>query len=187
MPNAKLSLLHYLYLFLMQLVLAAIQAAALFMQFMLDEIPCPLCLLQRVAMFGVSFGIIRDFREGFSPRNSGFSMIFALFLLIVSVRQVLLDIYPRPGHEYIGSAVFGLHMPVWSVLIAAALLAAYALKFAVLGADDRLVPLQKFPILAKATNALGLFVVLLCAVNFASVVVQCGADACHTYEYRLLR
>jgi disulfide bond formation protein DsbB len=187
MPNRTLSLLHYLYLFLMQLVLAAIQAAALFMQFALGEIPCPLCLLQRVAMFGVSFGIIRDFREGFSPRNSGLSMIFALFLLIVSVRQVLLDIYPRPGHEYIGSAVFGLHMPVWSVLIATALLGAYALKFALLGSGDRLVPLQKFPALAKATNLLSLFVVVLAAVNFASVVLQCGADACHTYEYRLLR
>ena len=94
---------------------------------------------------------------------------------------------PRPGHEYIGSAVFGLHMPVWSVLIATALLAAYALKFAVLGADDRLVPLQKFPILAKAANLLSLFVIALAAVNFASVVLQCGADACHTYEYRLLQ
>ena len=44
-------------------------------------------------------------------------MLFALLLLIVSVRQTLLDITPRPGHSYVGSAVFGLHMPVWSVII----------------------------------------------------------------------
>lgn len=187
MRNATFSLLHYLYLFLMQLVLAGIQSAALFMQFALGEIPCPLCLLQRAAMFGVSFGIVRDFREGFSSKNAGLSMIFALFLLVVSVRQTLLDIYSRPGHEYIGSAVLGLHMPVWSVLIAAALLAAYALKLAVLGADEKLVPLRKSPAIAQAANWLGLLIVLLAAVNFISVVLQCGVDACHTYEYRLLR
>lgn len=187
MRNATFSLLHYLYLFLMQLVLAGIQSAALFMQFALGEIPCPLCLLQRAAMFGVSFGIVRDFREGFSSKNAGLSMIFALFLLVVSVRQTLLDIYSRPGHGYIGSAVLGLHMPVWSVLIAAALLAAYALKLAVLGADEKLVPLRKSPAIAQAANWLGLLIVLLAAVNFISVVLQCGVDACHTYEYRLLR
>jgi disulfide bond formation protein DsbB len=187
MPKQTLSLLHYLYLLLMQLALAGIQTAALVMQFAFGEIPCPLCLLQRVAMFGVSIGIVRNFRDGFSSRNSGLSMIFALFLLIVSVRQTLLDIYPRPGHEYIGSAIFGLHMPVWSILIATALLIAFALKFAVLGGDDNLTPLKKFPALARAGNALSLFIILLAAVNFAAVVVQCGADACHTYEYRLLK
>jgi len=187
MRKDRLSLLHYLYLFLMQLALAGIQAAALFMQFAFGETPCPLCLLQRVAMFGVSFGIIKNFREGFSARNAGLSMIFALLLPVISVRQTLLDIYPRPGHEYIGSAIFGLHMPVWSILIAAALLLGFALKSAVLGGDDELTPLQKFPALEKAANALSVLIVALCAVNFASVVLQCGVDACHTYEYRLLR
>jgi disulfide bond formation protein DsbB len=187
MRKDTLFLLHHLYLLLMQLALAGIQAAALFMQFALGEIPCPLCLLQRVAMFGVSFGLIRDLHGGVSPRNAGLSMLFALFLLIVSVRQVLLDIYPRPGHDYIGSAVLGLHMPVWSVLIAAALLAAYALKFALLGAVEGLAPLRRFPALAQAASALGLLVVLLCAVNFAGVILQCGLDACHTYGYRLLK
>jgi len=190
MPRAKtvdLSPLHYLFSFLMLLTLAGILTFAQILQFKGGEIPCPLCLLQRVAMLGVCFGLMRDLNEKPSLHNAGLSMIFALFLLVISVRQTLLDIYPRPGHEYIGSAVFGLHMPVWSVLIATALLAAYALKFAVLGADDRLVPLQKFPTLAKAANLLSLFVIALAAVNFASVVLQCGADACHTYEYRLLQ
>lgn len=186
MQKTSLSLLHYGYFFLMQLVLAGIQAAALGMQFVGGEVPCPLCLLQRVAMFGVSFGIVRDFRNGAASRNTGLSMIFALFLLVVSVRQVLLDIYPRPGHEYIGSAVFGLHMPVWSVLIAAALLLGFALKLALLGGDDNLAPLKKFPALTRAAHMLSLFVVLLCAVNLIAVIVQCGGGACHTYEYRLL-
>ena len=187
MPNAALTYLNYLGLFLMQLALAGIQTAALVFQLALGETPCPLCLLQRVAMFGVSFGIIRNFRDGYALRNDGMSMIFALFLLVIATRQTLINIYPRPGHEYIGSAVLGLHMPVWAILIATALLIGYAVKFAITGGDGNMTPLNRFPALARAGNMLGLFIVLLAAVNFASVIVQCGLDACHTYEYRLLK
>ena len=74
----------------------------------MGELPCPLCLLQRVALFGVAFGIMLNFRHGFSYRNTGFSLLFAILLLVVAERQTLLDIYPRPGHEYIGSAILGL-------------------------------------------------------------------------------
>ena len=190
MPRAKaadLSILHYLFSFSMLLTLAGILTFAQILQFKAGEIPCPLCLLQRVAMLGVCFGLIRDLREQPSMHNAGLSMIFALLLLMISVRQTLLDIYPRPGHDYIGSAIFGIHMPVWSVLIAASLLLAFALKFAVLGGGEKLTKLEKFHALSLAAKFLSLYVIALCVVNFVSVVVQCGADACHTYEYRLLR
>jgi disulfide bond formation protein DsbB len=107
-----LAWLNYLYLLLMMLVIAAILTAAMAMQYIGGELPCPLCLLQRVALFGVCFGITATFRFGDSGRNSGLSLMFSIFLLVVSMRQSLLDIYPRPGHAYIGSAVFGIHMPV---------------------------------------------------------------------------
>jgi disulfide bond formation protein DsbB len=190
MARAKptdLSPLHYLFSFLMMLTLAGILTFAQILQYAGGEIPCPLCLLQRVAMLGVCFGLILDLRETPSLRNAGLSMIFALLLLVISVRQVLLDIYPRPGHEYIGSAIFGLHMPVWSVLIAAAMLLAFALKFAVLGGIEKITPLRKFPALELAAKILTYYVVALCALNFVSAVLQCGVDACHTYEYRLLK
>ncbi len=114
----------------MMLAIAAILTTAMVLQYYGGEIPCPLCLLQRVAMFGVCFGIILHFRHGYSARHDGIGMLFALVLLIISVRQTLLDIAPRPGHSYIGSAVLGLHMPVWSVIIAAAILFAFAIKLA---------------------------------------------------------
>ncbi|WP_124966079.1 disulfide bond formation protein B, partial [Trabulsiella odontotermitis] len=95
------------YLLGMIAVIAAILTSAMVLQYIDGEIPCQLCLLQRIAMFGVCFGIILQFRHGFTYSNTGLSMIFSLFLLIVSVRQTLNDIYPRPGHEYIGSLVFG--------------------------------------------------------------------------------
>src|ERR1700712_416194 len=125
--------LNDLFMLAMMFVIAAILTTAMVLQYHDGEIPCPLCLLQRVAMFGVCFGIVLHFRHGYSARHTGISLLFALFLLIVAGRQTLLNIYPRPGHSYTGSAVLGLHMPVWSVIIAAALLLAFAIKLAVLG------------------------------------------------------
>jgi disulfide bond formation protein DsbB len=137
-----LALLNYVYLLLMMMVIAGILTAAMVLQYANGELPCPLCLLQRIAMFGVCFGIIQNFRRGFSYQNTGYSLLFTIFLLIVSVRQTLLDIYPRPGHAYIGSAVFGIHMPVWSIIIALCLLIAYAAKLALVVTNISARPLR---------------------------------------------
>ncbi|GLU25051.1 disulfide bond formation protein B [Brucella sp. NBRC 12950] len=178
-----------IYLLGMMAVIAAILTAAMVLQYANGEIPCPLCLLQRVAMFGVCFGIILQFRHGFSYRNTGMSMIFSLFLLIVSVRQTLLDIYPRPGHEYIGTSIFGLHMPVWSILIAVALLIAFAFQLIVWGGNSQMQhkSLTHQSLLRVLAKALSLYVIAIGVINFASVGVQCGIDECHTFGYALLK
>lgn len=180
--------LNFLFLLAMLAVIAGILSAAMVMQYVYGELPCPLCLLQRVALFGVAFGIIANLRDGFSYRNTGLSLLFALALLIVSVRQTLLDIYPRPGHEYIGTAVLGLHMPVWSILIALAILTAYALKLVLLGDESRLERsrLDAFPMLKVPADWLSVYVIALCAINLVSAFVQCGLGQCHTTGYRLL-
>src|ERR1700712_4559337 len=176
--------LNDLFMLAMMFVIAAILTTAMVLQYHDGEIPCPLCLLQRVAMFGVCFGIVLHFRHGYSARHTGISLLFALFLLIVAGRQTLLDIYPRPGHSYTGSAGLGLHMPVWSAVIAAAILLAFAIKLAVLG-DVRLRDAPP-PLLGRLAALLSFYVVALCLINFGSVLLQCGFGACHTFGYKLL-
>src|SRR5689334_19360618 len=156
------------------------------MQYAFGELPCPLCLLQRVALFGFCFGTMLSFRWGFSWRNSGISLLFSVLLLVVSVRQTLLDIYPRPGHEYIGSAVLGLHMPVWSILIALALITAFALKLCVIGTEEGTRPPERTSLFGRLSTVLSLYVIAIALVNFGSVVVQCGLSECHTTGYALL-
>jgi len=180
--------LQYFFELLKVIVIAAILSGAMVMQYAYGELPCPLCLLQRVALFGVAFGAILNLRYGFSDRFTGISLLFATFLLIISVRQTLLDICPRPGHEYIGSAVFGLHMPVWSVLIALALIVAHVVTLLVPGTRSPYLetPATAFPQMASVAKALAIYVALICVINFASVFVQCAFGECHTFGYRLL-
>jgi disulfide bond formation protein DsbB len=174
-----------LILLLMLLALAAIISAAMAIQYAFGELPCPLCLLQRVAMFGVCFGIIQQLRNGTSERSTGLSLIFTILLLVISVRQTLLDLFPRPGHEYIGSAIFGIHMPVWSVLIAMALLLGFAVKLALFGGSHA-VPETEGKRMSRFIQGLCIYVIVICAINFLSVVLQCGFGECHTSGYKLL-
>jgi hypothetical protein len=138
-------------------------------------------------MFGVCFGLMQNFRNGFSDRNLGYSLLFSVFLLVVAVRQTLLDIYPRPGHEYVGSAVLGLHMPVWSILIAVALITAFAVKLCIIGTEDGARPPSPKSTFGRVAAAVSLYVVALALINFGSVVVQCGLSQCHTTDYALLK
>ena len=165
--------------------LGAILAAAMVLQYAAGEIPCPLCLLQRVAMFGICFGIIGHVRNGYDGRNVGIGVGWALFLLAVSVRQVLLNIVYRPGHSYPGSAVLGLHMPVWSVVIAFAVLLAFAVPLALFdGARLKAAPAS--PVLKRIGAVASALVIALCLINLISVILQCGFGACHTTGYKLL-
>lgn len=183
--STSLETLTALFYLSMLYVIAAILIAAMAYQYLNAEIPCPLCLLQRLALFGVCFGIVQNFRNGYSDRHTGWSILFALFLLVVSVRQTLINIYPREGHAYVGSAVFGIHMPVWCVLIATAILIAFGLKLTLLGGDHQFEGRKPAGTLGKLATVGVALVVALCVINFASVVVQCGLDSCRTSGYRL--
>jgi disulfide bond formation protein DsbB len=174
-----------LILWLMLLALAGVLTVAMAFQYFAREIPCPLCLLQRVAMFGCCFGLIRQLRYGETERGAGIAMTFSVLLLVISVRQTLLDIVPRSGHAYIGSAVFGIHMPVWSVLIAVALLVGFAVRLALFGAP-RAIPEREGSTLRRLTYGLGIYVIVICAINVLSVLAQCGLGQCHTSGYALL-
>lgn len=174
-----------LILFLMLLILAAILSAAMVMQYAFAEIPCPLCLLQRFAMFGCCFGLIQQLRFGSSERGTGISLIFSILLLVISVRQTLLDLFPRSGHDYVGSAIFGIHMPVWSVLIAVALLLGFAVRLTLFGGPRAAPDAAGLP-LGRLAQGLAIYVVVICAINFVSVVAQCGIGECHTFGYQLL-
>ncbi len=83
-------------------------------QFVLYELPCPLCLLQRVAFVAVGFGLGLNLLYGPRPRHYGVMLIAAVYGGSVSIRQILLHIIPGTGHY--GSPVFGLHYYTWAGL-----------------------------------------------------------------------
>jgi len=170
---------------IMALVIVVL-SMAMFMQYAMGEIPCPLCLLQRACFLGIGFGAMLQFRGWNKYKSMGICLLFVVMLEVISVRQSLLDICPRPGHEWIGTSIFGIYLPLWSVIMAWLMFLSVAFNFLFLGVENRM-SLSNFPKIQKLANILGILLMLYCLINFVSVVIQCGLEDCHTFFYRLLQ
>src|SRR6202163_2713305 len=102
MTRSSAITLNALGLYAIALVLATAFAAQL-----LHELPCPLCLLQRVAFTVLEIGPILNIRWGPRPSHYALSLLAAAAGAAFSTRQVLLHI--MPGDAGYGTALFGYH------------------------------------------------------------------------------
>src|SRR5258707_15867760 len=113
--------------------IALVLVAAFAGQILLNELPCPLCLLQRVLFSLLAIGRILNIRFGPRPSHYALSLLAAVVGATVSARQILLHIMPRdPGY---GSALLGYHYYTCAFIafVAPIVLIAILLLF-----DDRL-------------------------------------------------
>lgn len=111
-------------------VLVLILTGSVARQLIVGELPCPLCVAQRLAMMLCALGpahILLWTRDGaLSARTiavgQGIAIIAALLGTIAAGRQALLHILP--GDPGFGSPVLGLHLYTWSLIVFACQIAA---------------------------------------------------------------
>jgi disulfide bond formation protein DsbB len=172
--------LNALGLYAVALVLAAAFAAQLW----LAELPCPLCLLQRIQFAMLAIGPILNVRFGPRPSHYAVSLLTAAAGAAFAMRQILLHIMPGdPGY---GSALLGYHYYTWAFIgftVAIVLIAAMLLfdgQFKEVGAAVQ--------VGAFARIAVWL-VIALTALNVISTLVECGFGACpdNPVEYELFK
>src|SRR6185369_11215491 len=96
------------------LAVCAILLGAFAVQFLFGELPCPLCLLQRVALIGVGLGAMLNVVYGVRPRNYGVSLASAIFGGAVACRHILLHI--APGSPIHGWTLLGMHLYTLSLV-----------------------------------------------------------------------
>jgi disulfide bond formation protein DsbB len=105
------------------LAVCGVLLSAFAVQFLGREFPCPLCILQRMAMLLCALGpahILLRLRAGSIDAHDfatgyGMSVVAAVAGAIIAARQVLLHIVPPdPGF---GEPVLGLHLYTWSLII----------------------------------------------------------------------
>ena len=147
---------------------------AFIFQFVLHELPCPLCLLQRYGFLAIAFGFLLNFRFGYRPSHYSIILIGSLFTIFVALRQIALHVLPGTG--FYGNAIFGLHLYTWSCLLATGVL---GFTSVLLGMDYQYQHKLKTSRLWKYTIR-GLFAVLifLIASNIISTIVECGLSEC---------
>ena len=170
--------LNALGLYAVALVLAAAFAA----QLLLHELPCPLCLLQRILFAALAVGPILNIRFGLRPSHYALSLFAAIAGAVASTRQVLLHI--MPGDAGYNSALLGYHYYTWALIgfITAIVLLASMLLF------DR-----QFDENATAQPVSdGVFVQVavwlvigLTALNVVSTMLECGFGGLRRQPRRL--
>jgi disulfide bond formation protein DsbB len=161
--------------------IALVLAGAFAAQLVLNELPCPLCLLQRFLFALLAIGPALNVRHGPRPAHYALALLTACVGAGVAGRQILLHIMPGdPGY---GSAFLGYHFYTWAFIgfAAAIILIAVVLLFDGQFHDDSATrPLEPF-----VHGAVWLIIVLT-ALNVISTFLECGYSACPdnptTYE-----
>lgn len=151
----------------------------------LGELPCPLCILQRLAFVAAGTGLALNICLGPRPSHYAVTILSAVVGAGIATRQTLLHIVPGTGAY--GADLFGLHFYVWAliafvgIIVATALLCLWDAQFA--DEPDR-----------SGTGRIGAFgrvsTLLFLAVTLAnagSTVAECGGGLCPDnptrYEY----
>lgn len=164
------------------LAICVVLALAFVDQVWFGELPCPLCILQRVGFFAAGLGLALNVIFGPKPSHYGIAIVSAMAGGAIAMRQILLHIVPDTGHY--GTPVLGLHLYTWSFIAFAGLIIGCALMLL----DDR--QFSRAEPMAVRLRALPLSVLVLfmalAIANIVSTVALCGAGFCpanpETYE-----
>jgi disulfide bond formation protein DsbB len=163
--------------------ISAILLVAFYYQIALGELPCPLCMLQRVGIVALAFGPMLTLRYGPRPAHYGLVIIAALVGAVISARQVLLHI--APGDPGYGSAFLGYHFYTWAFVCFCLAIAASAAMLLV----------ERPQLHEPARPELGWFeiaavwlVIAITLANALSVLLECGFAECpaNPVHYELL-
>src|SRR5882757_10687292 len=165
---------------------AMVLATAFGAQLLLHELPCPLCLLQRIQFAALAIGPILNIRWGPRPSHYALSLLAAAAGAAFSTRQVLLHI--MPGDAGYGTALLGYH---YYTLALIGFASAIVLLAAVLLFDRQFEdkgPTRQTAPGAFATTAVWLLIALT-ALNVVSTLLECGFGACadNPVVYELLK
>lgn len=157
------------------LAICAVLAMGFYSQFTQGELPCPLCLLQRVGAVAVLCALMLNVVKGPKPDHYSIMIIGAFFGGAVSLRQISLHIVPGTGSY--GAPFLGMHYYTWAFLVFAlvifgtAIVAAYSTQYH----KQQFIPFKEQSGLAKLAIATSLFFVTM---NVIVTFAECGPLRC---------
>ncbi|APD50244.1 disulfide bond formation protein B [Francisella hispaniensis] len=164
--------------------------AAFYFQFAMDELPCPLCLLQRLGLLAIGFGFLLNMRFNIRPSHYALSLLAAVFTSFVSLRQIALHITDPVGF---GSKVLGMHMYSWVFVISMvaiiyiAIVMSYPRQYELSHRPQEIIQASN-KILRTFTHFMFIIFILIIFANMISTFFECGLHECPdnptTYLYK---
>ena len=136
-----------------------------------SELPCPLCLLQRVAFIAVGLCLCLNIREGIKTSHYGLMVLASLLGFAISLRQVFLHV--APGDPGYGPLLLKLHLYNWSAVAFFIILGFIAIALMLEYGFVR----NPQPV-GRSIKALMLFFLLVILANAISTLMECGLSIC---------
>jgi len=165
------------------LVVFGVVIGAYGVQFLLQEAPCPLCLLIRMGMFATGFGLVLNALFGPKTLHYGFALLGAIFGAAVSLRNIALHIVPGTGSY--GDAVFGFHLYTWAFLVFMAMIIVIATVLFFQRQFDP--PKGPAPKVVAVLASIALWVgIILAGANFITTAIECELGPCPDNPTRVL-
>ncbi|ROS05443.1 disulfide bond formation protein DsbB [Sinobacterium caligoides] len=158
------------------LAVTAILGFAFIAQFVDHELPCPLCLLQRVGFVGVMAGLFMNVSLGNKPVHYSLATLAAIFGAVAALRQTSLHVLP--GTPAYGSDFFSLHFYTWAFICFMIIIFGLAIVSACRAQYDNIegfIPFKQQSTLAKIALIAAVAVVLL---NALATFAECGPLQC---------
>jgi disulfide bond formation protein DsbB len=145
---------------------------ALSFQVILHDLPCPLCLLQRIGF--LSIGLIALLTIIAGKKYKPLLVLVTLVIFIIGVTQLLKHIVPPdPGY---GMTFLTLHFYTWTAISTFCIIVALAL-------ENTLQPffnsIFSWINIKKSVTFSRNVLFLLALINSLLVIKQCGYDSCH--------
>lgn len=167
------------------IAVAALLLLAFIDQLWFGDLPCPLCILQRMAYAAAGFGLALNLIFGSRPSHYGLTILGATAGAAIAMRQIVLHIVPGTGAY--GDPILGLHLYTWSFIFFALIIIGSGLML--LG-DRQFARVEPIPKRLKPLPlfALSLFLTLVVG-NVISTLALCGAGLCphEPHGYLLLQ
>jgi disulfide bond formation protein DsbB len=153
--------------------ICAVLGVAFYYQFVIGDLPCPLCALQRVGFIVAGVALVLNLRTGSSPAHYGLALLSAVAAGSASLRQISLHVVPNTGHY--GSALFGFHFYTLAFVGYGALVV-YVGAMLMLSRDfdER----GRDPQAGAAAQLACWIFMLLVAANAAAFLAECGVGPC---------
>lgn len=151
----------------------AVLLLSLFFQFLFNELPCPLCFLQRIGFIGMALGFLLNLQFGFYPSHYAIIILNSVMTSLFALRQIAKNALVG-GYS---SVILGYHFYTWAFIIAMTAVVGTTLLFSI---DKQYTNNEK-----KYGRNWRLYmrtvVAVICAIvilNIYTVSIECGFQEC---------